>query len=268
MPKGFLPNQDGALLGWARHFAATISISPETWGLSGAQSAEFASLTDDFAANLLLCEPGVRSKGTVAGKNGSRTSLKERARSLALIVKGQTQVTDAQRVELGLSPRMATASSIARPVDAPNVRVQSVRGSIVRVRLSDATVLRRGRPPSVAGAILFTFVGEQPPATRDGWNFFDTTSETTVEIAFPTSIAPGSKVWVQAAWLNPTLQRGPRSEPICTHLQFGAVAIGSDAKLITGWRRELSDAGAILRRTCRERPRICTNSHESTRMKN
>jgi hypothetical protein len=228
MPKGFLPNQDLALLAWARHFGEMISISPESWGLSGAQAAEFVGLTDDFAASLALCEPGVRNKSSVVGKNTARTAMKALARSLAFIVKGQTQVTDAQRIELGLSPRVGASSAIPRPADAPAVSVETVRGSVVRVRLSDASVMRRGRPPGTAGAIVMTCVSDQTPDTNAAWRFFDTTSETTIEIPFATSIEPGTRVWVRAAWVNPTLQRGPMSEPVYTHLQFGcALPVGS-----------------------------------------
>jgi hypothetical protein len=230
MPKGFLPNQDAVLLAWSRHFAKMISVSPESWGLSGAQAAEFSGLADDFAASLALCEPGVRNKASVRGKNDKRTALKERARSLALIVKGQPQVTDAQRNELGLAPRVSASAAIPRPASAPSVWVESVRGSIVSVQLFDANVVRRGRPPQVAGAILLTYVGDQPPATDGAWSFFDTTSETSVEIRFPASTPPGAKVWIQAAWMNPTMQKGPRSEPIFTHLQFGTVSLGRGAQ--------------------------------------
>src|SRR4051812_23694687 len=112
MPKGFLPNTDMALLTWATTFANRINLSPESYGLSPAQAADFSVLRDRYADTLSACAPNVRNKTAVLAKNTARTILKQRASQLSSIIKGQ-DVSDAQRAGLGLNVRaMPTRSPI------------------------------------------------------------------------------------------------------------------------------------------------------------
>ena len=69
---------------------------------------------------------------------------------------------------------------------------------------------------------MFSFVGEEAPTTGAGWNFEGNTTRTMVNVAFPATITPGSKVWFTAFWFNPRALSGPAATPVGTNLPGGA----------------------------------------------
>ena len=139
----------------------------------------------------------------VSEKNDARTALKNSARLLATIIQGQATVTDAQKIELGLTVRSAP-SRIPRPADAPALDIVSVERRTVHLRLHDATdASRRGKPAGVAGATLFSFIGPTPPSNPNDWKFEGNTTRTTFDVTFPDSVAPGTQVWVCASGERP-----------------------------------------------------------------
>ncbi|HQY87960.1 MAG TPA: hypothetical protein PK402_04835 [Tepidisphaeraceae bacterium] len=167
-------------------------------------------------------EPETRTKPSVTGKNSARDAMKQAARPIVSIINGQTNLTDAQRIELGLTvPRQR--SRISAPDVAPMIEVTEVSGHIVRLRLRDTVVARRGRPEGVAGANVYCFAGEIPPKGLTQWTFFGNSSSRDFEITLDESIPPGTKVWLTACWYNPRGMNGPACDPVNTVVQFGGI---------------------------------------------
>ena len=218
----FLPNKDAALLAWSLNFSTKITATPTAYGLTAAQATAYDAVHDAYSAALAACDPGERSKSLVSAKNDARTALKNSARLLALLVQGTASVTDAQKVELGLTVRQQP-SPIPPPADAPALDVVSVSGRTVRIRLHDSTdAARRGKPAGVFGATVLSFVGAEPPSTATGWKFEGNTGRTTFSVVFPESVAPGAKVWLAAFWFNGSKESGPACAPVGTNVQFGS----------------------------------------------
>ena len=216
------PTTDTGLLAWSLNFQTILTASPTTYGLTAAQMTAYGTLHTNYATALAACDPGQRSKTAVAAKNSARSSLKQSARLLANIIDGQSTVTDAQKIDLGLNVRNAPTPTPA-PADAPALDIVSVSGRTVSLRLHDATdASRRGRPAGVAGATIFSFVGATPPAGTAEWNFEGNTTKTNFDVVFPESVAPGTLVWLCAFWRNETDQSGPACSPISTNVQFGS----------------------------------------------
>jgi hypothetical protein len=139
------------------------------------------------------------------------------ASDLAKVIGGTPSVTDAQRIELGLSVRAAPAP-IARPV----VDVVGVSGRVVSVRVRDGTASGRPRKPvGVAGANVYSFVGTDYPADPAGWRFEGSTTRTRLDVRFPDSVPGGTPVWICATWYNPRARTGPVSLPATTFIQHG-----------------------------------------------
>src|SRR5262249_3116323 len=100
--------------------------------------------------------------------------------------------------------------------------IVSVTGRTVKIRLHDSTdASRKGKPPGVKGAQMFSFVGDEPPPGIAGWNFEGNTTETITTIVFPESVAPGAKAALTAQWFNERTQPGPGCDPVGTNIQFG-----------------------------------------------
>jgi len=106
-----------------------------------------------------------------------------------------------------------------------------VTGWTVKIRLHNAdSISKRGKPPGVIGASLFIYSGEagaEPPTKLGAWKFECNTGRTRVDLLFPSTLAPGSKVWIAAFWFNGHKQSGPLSVPVGVHLQGGTVSLAA-----------------------------------------
>lgn len=67
--------------------------------------------------------------------------------------------------------------------------------------------------------MIFTYVGDMPPADPSKWNLYGSTTRPQLDITFGGDIVPGSQVWVTAQWFNPRAQTGPLCEPKSTRVQ-------------------------------------------------
>ena len=110
------------------------------------------------------------------------------------------------------------------PDTSPNIDILSVVGWTVELRLHNGDSTKRAKPAGVKGATVFSYVGEQPPTSVDDWKFEGNITKTETTINFPSTLAPGTKVWTTAFWFNTTSQSGPAAPPVSTNLQGGTVA--------------------------------------------
>lgn len=231
MPKGFLPVSDSGLLAWTINFNALIDAAPTVYGLTVEQAAEYTTLSNAYAvAYQTAVDPGTRTKGKVAAKNTARAALKDRARLLAKVIEGQPTVTDEQKIDLGLNVRKAQ-SPIPVPDSAPDIDIVSVSGRRVKIRLHNADNTKRGKPAGVAGASVFSFIGEVPPSDTAAWKFEGNTTRTVVDVDIDPAAQPGAKVWLTSFWFNPRAQSGPAANPVTTNVQFGVESTTSTIKL-------------------------------------
>lgn len=227
MRTSFIPSTDTGLLAWSLNFQTLIAASPAAYGLTGAQVAAYQALHLAYAAALAACDPTVRSRSTVAVKNAARTDLKKSLKLLVSVINGQVTVTDGQKIELGLNVR-AMPSPISAPALPPGLSVVSVVAWTVRIKLYDRNSSgKRGKPAGVNGASVFSFVGAEPPSDISAWKFEQNTGHTSMDLAFPSTIAPGTKVWLTGFWFNGRKQNGPACTPVSTNLQGGSVSMAA-----------------------------------------
>lgn len=203
------------------NFSERITATPTAYGLDAADASSYATLHSSYSSGLAACDPGERSKTLVAAKNAARSALKNSARLLAKRVEGTASVTAAQKIELGLNVR-AMPTPIPPPAHAPALDIVSVSGRTVRIRLHDSTgASRRGKPAGVAGATIFSYVGQTAPTDPAEYKFEGNTTRTIIDVVFPDTVAPGAVVWLTAFWRNERDQSGPACAAISTNIQFG-----------------------------------------------
>jgi hypothetical protein len=221
MGKSFLPASDSGLLAWTVHFRTMIQADPALYGLSAPIAAAYGLVSVAYEeAYQTAFDPTTRTRGNVCAKNAARAALKHQANLLAKIVAGTASVTDEQKIDLGLNVR-ARPTPIPPPAFAPAITIVSTSGNTVRLKLRDSTTSRRGRPPGVDGAVIFSFVGASAPTSLADWRFEANLRKTKAEITFASSVPPGARVWFTAFWFNPRAQRGPASMPIGTNIPGG-----------------------------------------------
>ena len=218
MAKSFYLGSDAEMLSGSAIFSTQISLSPASYGLSQAQSADFAVLADDYAmAYNTAISPTTRTVSAVAAKKAARSVLKKMAGDLTDIINATPMVSDAMKIGLGLGIR-AARSKIPVPPMSPKIGIQGVQDRTVKIKIYNADSTKRGRPNGVAGAFLYSFVGEIPPADLGEWTFHGGVSLTKAEVVFNSNVQPFAKVWLTAAWVNPRQQAGVAGTPVSTNL--------------------------------------------------
>ena len=219
-----IPRTDAKFLNWSANFGDLIAADAAGYGLSDKQAADFNALLTAFRASYAKAvEPGTKTTVAVAQKNADRDALRLAARRLVSIIDGQANVTDAQRVALGIVVRDASPTPVPRPSNPPLIEVQQTVGNSVTIRLLDSRdTSRRGKPAAAIGATVFSFVGDVAPAEENGWTFEGNTSKTTLTVQFAQLLPPGTKVWFTAIWYNRKAQSGPPAAPVTCNLPGGS----------------------------------------------
>lgn len=220
-----IPTTDAALVAFSTNFNDRIVAAPATYGLSASQATAYTALHDPFvtAYNAVVAarESGTRSRPLASTKDTAKASLLAYARQLYAQVQSSLTVTDAAKIELGVKVRSAPSPQPI-PASDPQLTVVSVDGCVVRIRLSDPANPGRTRiPDGVNGAVVMSYVGATAPNDPGAYSFQGTTSRTTLDVMFPNTLAPGTKVWLTACWFNERKQLGPACEPVGTNINYG-----------------------------------------------
>lgn len=228
MTRGFLPNTDGGLLAWSTNFLEHLLPDPQSLGISQELADAYQVLHDRYAVSYgMTANRGVRSMVLVSKKNACRAALKADARRLVSIIRGQANVSDSQKVGLGITVRGENFKKTHPPEIAPTLSTSLVSGRVVRVKISDSSNPTRGRPLGVIGTMIFTHVGPIEPSSLSDWTLSCMTNRMAVNIPFESDVPPGSQVWFCAHFFNIKCQRGPVSSPITTYIAGGGVAHSS-----------------------------------------
>jgi hypothetical protein len=215
-----LPSTDSGLQSFAQNMSTHLTASPTSFGCTTSDATSLASATADYVAALSSCDPAIRTRPAVVLKNTKGQELRNLIKLLALKIQGTPTVTDTQKASIGLAlPN--TPTPIPAPSFAPAVDATSVNGRTVELHIHDSEESRRGKPPFVAGAMVFSFVGTEAPADPAAWKGEGITTRTRFQIVFPATVPAGAQVWITAQWYNSKAQTGPAAVPITTYLQGG-----------------------------------------------
>jgi hypothetical protein len=228
MATDFIPSREAELVTWSNAFSTQISATPTAFGLVAGQATVYATLNTAWIAAYNTAKASLtRSPANILTKNAAKKALIANARLLAGVIQKYPAITNTQRSELGLTvPSMP--SPIPAPYSAPALEIGVVTGYTVKIKLHDsASGSKRGKPAGVSGASVFSFAGATPPADISAWKFEGNTTKTTVDVAFATTLAGGSQVWLTAFWFNAKSQSGPACSPVNTYLQGGSVSMAA-----------------------------------------
>ena len=182
----------------------------------------------DYARKLQAAvEPATKGSAATFSKNLAKDALYAATKALANQIENTMLVTDAQRHELGLTIRTLEPTPIGPPATAPVVEIETVVGRTIIGRLHGGDSTKRRKLNGIAGARICSFVGDQPPADIRAWSFELGTTRTDFEVALPSTLPPGTKVWITACWRSLTEQTSPACAPVATHLNFGGPAMAA-----------------------------------------
>jgi len=226
----FLPRRESNLVTWTRNFTARLVSDPVGFGIPPAMAAQYMAVNDAFLeAYIIANRKSTRTGLAVLEKNEAMATLRAEARKLSRIIKANDAITNTQRKVLGLSLRDGGGRSprIPRPAEPPRVIVEGKVNNVMTIRVCGPHGTKRSKPEGVAGARLYTFVGEEPPESGADFTFRGTTTRTRTTISFPAALPAGTKVWIAACWYNPRGETGPICTPISAYTDY-AVALKSE----------------------------------------
>ncbi len=228
----YLPATDGGLNDWASNFQQKTSAvaDPTTIGLTAGEVSAYSSVFEVYTfAYAAAIDPATRGEATILAKNEAKKTLVALSRQLAMAVTNHAGITNSQRQAFGLTVRSDGRTPVPPPSTSPALDIESVQGWTVNIRLHNTEVSGRSKPLGVTGAFVYTYVGETAPTDITAWHMEGTTSRTISKVVFPGSLEPGTKVWITAAWVNPTLQTGPACTPRSTQINFGGLSGGNSS---------------------------------------
>jgi hypothetical protein len=213
MPRpDYLPRRDADFLAFAQNFAGQVSADPAALGLSGSDVGALAVLCDAFVSAFAASrDPMMRTRGRIAAKDSARALLAAEMRALARRIGANLSVSDAQRIELGLTPRSAVPVYSGPPRTRPLLSVRPLRGNRARVRLSDAqSPTHRGKPPGAVGAVLLIRIGAGEGSAEGAFAYAGLATKAIHTIQLPRQ-AVSQEVWITARWFNLRGEEGPQA---------------------------------------------------------
>ena len=218
---GFLPRNDAALLAWMLNFSNRISTAPTVYGLTAALASSFEEKYAAYqSAQNTATDPGTRTSPAIRNRDVLREAAKVMARQLAKLVEGTASVTDAQKLELGLTVRKKP-TPIPAPASRTGVDLVGTRSNRVDIHIHDsASPSKTGKPAGAVAAWVYTYVGETYPSDPALWMFQGAATRGKYTVEFDASVPAGTQVWICAAWVNAKQETGPASLPVTTFLQY------------------------------------------------
>jgi hypothetical protein len=220
-----VPTTDTRLVPWGAQFLAGVTSAPTTFGLSAAMVTQMQGLYDTYvAANEAVTQAREQGIPQTEARRTARDSLIAYARRLYKVVQGFPGLSPEQLTSLGVHVADVEPTPVPPPSSAPQMVVVWAVGNLVRVRLHNAELEgSRARPPGTIGATILSHVGEIAPAELKNWKLEGSTGSTTVDVVFPATLPPGTKVWISAYWFNYRKQAGPMAQAISAYLPGGAI---------------------------------------------
>lgn len=209
------PRREPEFVPWLTNLHTRVVAEVGSFGVpADVVTAWTAAYTAFIAANTIATDPETRTKAAIRARRDRKRDVMAHTRHVMGIIQAMPTVTDEQRVLLGLHVRDREITPIHPPTEVAVLEVVAVNGWTAKARVRSTSSEVRGKPAGVAGFNIYTFVGDEPPTDVDAWKFEGDSSKTTFEVAFPATLAVGTKVWLTVCWKNPRFQTGPACAPV------------------------------------------------------
>lgn len=219
MYPNYIPAKDADAAAWATNLAAVTTDAPGAYGLTAANALSINTVASAFAAALTLAtDPITRTAATVAAKNEARAAMEITCRPFAVSISQNNSVTDAAKMNAGVTLRKVVPTPIPAPVVAPTLAIQSAIPGLVTMSARQPGSAGKAKPFGCIGVEIFSVAGTLPAvdpgqaelklqATKTPFNFTVAPAEVgktiTVFARYYTRSGPGG-----------VAQKGPWSAPL------------------------------------------------------
>lgn len=228
MSKNYLPAKGSEYHAFVVNLNTQIKADAAGFGVDAAEATALDDATGAFTAAYALAEdPATRTRVNIEAKDDAKKALTAVIRPLVKRIQGWSGMTNAKRALLQITIADVDPTPVPVPDTAPLIQFESVVGNQVTLRLRDADSTRRGRPPYVTGATVFSYVGEAAPADISDWKFEGNIKDTVTTIDIPATVPPNTKVFFTSFWRNNRDESGPATSPVSTWTGNGGVSMAA-----------------------------------------
>ena len=225
MSTDYMPQSDAGVLAFGSNFNDRAGINPLTYGLTAEQGTAVVDAYSAFQnAYYKVQDPQYKAPPFTLQKNQAKDRFVALAREMVSVIQARPETSDEQRLELRITVKEDGPVPIPRPVLAPVLEVKSVYGRMMNLWLKDALTGKTRKPAGTRSAVMYRYVGEVPPASLEGFTVIGTTTKTRPQVVMPGEVEPGSKVWLSAAWMNPTELPGPACQPVMARTNYDVIS--------------------------------------------
>lgn len=213
----YIPRSDAEFNAWQNQFAVVLSENMAFWPVDGSLLSAFFDASSAWGtAYPAQVQARQVAEAATQAKETARETLERTLRPLVRQIQSLTEVTNADRKNLGITVRGMGGGETPPPSTAPSVYVLTNARLTHQLRLTDpSTPTRRGKPKGVLGAeIWMAMVGQDDPIPADlsAYRYQTMTTRSFLRTTFP--LAERGKLAVyMLRWVNRRGDPGPWSEP-------------------------------------------------------
>lgn len=217
MPTNYMPNRDADLDAWMQNFADKITATPTAYGLVAGDATIIQAQADAFTAALLAAtDPSTRTSATIATKDATRATAEDVLRGYAQRVNINPAVSNAERVDLGLTVRSTTPTPIPAPTTAPALMLINASPLLARLNYRDSdTPLLKRKPDGVIGLELYRSIGTVAAVDPAQAEYLATVTKTPFAVSYVAGdvgkVATYFGRWVTRSGPAGVAQKGPWS---------------------------------------------------------
>ena len=222
-----IPTKDPLLVPYSTNFSTRVTNDYPVFKLTQEQAQTYAQLHAAYlSAYQAVADArmaGTRSESLTATKDAAKGRLLSLGRQLYTYVQASNDVSDADKILLGVTVKDNQPSPTPTPTARPDLDVTTSYGRTVVVAVHDNTnsSRKRAKAPGATAAWVYCFVGADYPTDPAGWTFCGATSNGRFDVVLPDSVPNGSQVWICALWVNRKQEGGPVSLPVTTNIAGG-----------------------------------------------
>ncbi len=211
----YIPRADSAFREWLDNFSTVIARAPWAVGLAPSDAARLTALAQRYAeAYVRARAPGTRNCSTVRRKNLLRREAWDTVRAIAMRIKRDRGVSDAQKIELGVYPPLGGQSPIPKPRTAPLLELIEMRPGVHRLRYQDRSRPSRfAKPYGAVSLQLLIQVARKAAASPDGAHRVQHATRHVFDVKFAAAES-GRTATYFARWVTRRGRTGPWSRPL------------------------------------------------------
>lgn len=230
----YLPGKERDLRDWAVSFCGHLTATPTLFGVTAADASSLQALTDTFGELVAqTTDPATRTPALIGAKSTARRALVSSIRPLVQRIQTHPGLTLQQRIDLGINTRDNLPSPVHPPSAPPLIEVTKAVGHTLHLTVKAPGEEGRSKPEGAQGFTLFALVAPEASMNPQDYTCMGQSTRTSFEVQFPSTVAPGSRVWLTGVWYSPRGEYTEMSQPISAYIA-GGLAAAPSVKLAGG----------------------------------